>query len=321
MAWRSRRARRTGRRHSRLGGDGYQTGEASYVTLTPAAGAGAVVPLIGSGETAFGTVFEGIPDGIGVVPGPGKNNKQGYVDLYVAHEQSHVPFGGFADFQDSSVSRVRLDIASKSITDLEVALSPDAGFIRFCSAFMAGPEHGFPHYTFLVNEESNDELPVPAGAPYGADASLTPNRQAGYSVFLDTVTGKTGVLAGQGRLNHENNVIVPGGWGGIIGLSGDDTFTSPVDARATEPEPAVHVGQQELEALPEGREHAVGVPGDRHRRPGDRSADPFNNANDYLEIAPGDTWSGEFIPRPGGRGTRHDGPEAAGRARGLVERQ
>ena len=204
--------------------DGYQTDEPSFVDLKVP---GSVQPLVNSGEDVFGTVFEGIPDGIGVAPGPGKPNNQGYVDLYVTHEQSHVPFGGFADHQDSSVSRVRVDIASKSITGLDVALSPSLGFIRFCSAFMAGPEHGFPHYTFLVNEESNDPLPVPAGAPYGADPQLTPNRQAGYSAYLDTVTGKIGVLAGQGRMNHENNVIVPGGWGQIIGLSGDDTFTSP----------------------------------------------------------------------------------------------
>ena len=52
-------------------------------------------------------------------------------------------------------------------------------------------------------------------------------RQAGYSVYLDTANGKVGVLAGAGRHNHENQVIVPGGWNGIVSLSGDDTFTFP----------------------------------------------------------------------------------------------
>ena len=213
------------------GGDGlchgngcYRTSEPSYVDLLVP---GTVWPLINSGEEAFGTVFEGIPDGIGAAPGPSRKHKARYVDLYVTHEQSHVPFGGFADHQDSSVSRVRVDLASRSIADLDVPLSPSLGFIRFCSAFMAGPKHGFPHYTFLVNEESNDPLPVPPGAPYGPDPQLTPYRQAGYSAYLDTVTGKIGVLASQGRLNHENNVVVPGGWRGIVGLSGDDTFTTP----------------------------------------------------------------------------------------------
>ncbi len=289
---------------------GSQAAEAPYIDLT---GAGTVVPLINSGQEAFGTVFEGLPDGIGVVPGPGKNNKKGYVDLYVAHEQSHVPFGGFADFQDSSVSRVRVDITSKSITDLEVALSPDAGFIRFCSAFMAGPEHGFPHYTFLVNEESNDVLPVPAGAPYGADPSLTPNRQAGYSVFLDTVTGKTGVLASQGRHNHENNVIVPGGWGGIIGLSGDDTFTFPSTAARPNLSQLYMSASKNWQHFQkdESTLWAFRVTGT-----GGSAIDPenpHNGANDYLDISPGDNWSGEFIrvPDDRARGTTSDKPQDA----------
>ena len=29
-----------------------------------------------------------------------------------------------------------------------------------------------------------------------------------------------------------------------------------------------------------------------------KKKDPFNNANDYLEIHAGDTWKGEFIPVP-----------------------
>ena len=78
---------------------GYNTASAPYVALALGVD-GAVVPLVNSGEEIFGDMFEGIPDGIGAKPGPGN---QGYVDLYVAHEQSHVPFGGFADFQDSSV--------------------------------------------------------------------------------------------------------------------------------------------------------------------------------------------------------------------------
>ena len=288
----------------------YQTSQPSYVDLEVP---GAVQPLINSGEEVFGTVFEGLPDGIGVVPGHGKKNKQGYVDLYVTHEQSHVPFGGFADHQDSSVSRVRVDIASKSITDLEVALSPSEGFIRFCSAFMAGPEHGFPHYTFLVNEESNDELPVPAGALYGADPSLAPNRQAGYSAYLDTVTGKVGVLASQGRMNHENNVIVPGGWHKIVGLSGDDTFTFP----STPERPNLsqlymsithnwkHFKKDESTLWAFRVTGTGGSPID--------PADPFNGANDYLDMAPGDDWTGEFIPVPEdiARGTTADRPQDA----------
>ena len=42
-----------------------------------------------------------------------------------------------------AASRVRVDVASQSVTDLEVVVSPSLGYIRFCSAFMAGPDEGF----------------------------------------------------------------------------------------------------------------------------------------------------------------------------------
>ncbi len=289
---------------------GYNTSSDPYVALT---GAGQVKALINSGETAFGTLFEGIPDGIGVVPGPGKNNEQGYVDLYVAHEQSHVPFGGFADFQDSSVSRVRVDIASKSIIDTEVVLSPDLGYNRFCSAFMAGPEHGFPHYTFMLNEESSDVIRIPDGAPYGPDPSVAPYRQSGLAVYLDTTTGKSAPLASQGRHNHENTVIVPGWKRGIVALSGDDTFTFPsTPARPNLSQLYLSMShnwqhfQKDESAL-----YAFRVTGN-----GGAAIDPsnaFNGANDYLDIEPGDNWTGEFIrvPEDVARGTTSDSPQDA----------
>ena len=178
---------------------------------------------------------------------------------------------------------------------------------------MAGPEHGFPHYTFLVNEESNDELPVPAGAPYGADASLAPNRQAGYSAYLDTVTGKVGVLASQGRLNHENNVIVPGGWGDIIGLSGDDTFTFPSTAARPNLSQLYMSASQNWKHFQKDEStlwafRVTGTGG-----PAIDPTDPLNNANDYLDMVPGDNWSGEFIrvPEDVARGTTAQKPQDA----------
>ena len=79
----------------------------AYVTTTANAPGAMIVPLINSGQTFDGETFEGIPDGIGVVP---VGNGDRYVDLYVNFEQSHVPFTGFADFEDSSVQRARLDL-------------------------------------------------------------------------------------------------------------------------------------------------------------------------------------------------------------------
>ncbi len=273
---------------------GYNTSKPDYVSLQ-AGVTGDVVPLINSGEEVFGDIFEGIPDGIGAVPAPGN---QDWLDLYVAHEQSHVPFGGFADFQDSSVSRVRVDVASKSMTDLEVVLSPDLGLIRFCSAFMAGPDQGFAKYTFFVNEESNDQLEIPAGAPYGPDPSLGANRQAGYTAYLDTATGKVGVLAGAGRHNHENTVVVPGWKKGVYALSGDDTFTSTSSparpnlsqlymTSAANPNHFIK-DDNTLWAFRVTATGAAPV----------NAADPQNNANDYFEIAVGQTWKGEFIKVP-----------------------
>ncbi len=273
----------------------YVTSSAAYV-VNNIAGV-TFRPLINSGETAFGTLFEGIPDGIGVVPGQDAHK---YVDLYVTHEQSPVPFGGFGDYSNSSVSRVRVDLATKSVIDLSVALSPDEGFIRFCSAFMAGPEQGFPHYTFLVNEESNDPLAVPAGAVYGADPAYggANIRQAGYSAYLDTANGKIGVLSNAGRHNHENQVIVPGGWNGIYSLSGDDTFTFPSTTTRPNLSQIYMFSSKNWKSFQkdEGALWAFRVTGTGG--PAIDPANAFNGANDFLDMTLTSDWSGEFIPVP-----------------------
>ena len=289
---------------------GYVTSSDPFVASTGAVDGVTFAPLINSGEEAFGTLFEGIPDGIGVVPAAGRH---GYVDLYVNHEQSRVPFGGFADFNDSSVSRVRVDIATKRIIDLSVALSADEGFIRFCSSFMAGPEQGFPHYTLLTNEESNDPLAVPAGAVYGADPAYGGDnvRQAGYSVYLDTANGKVGVLAGAGRHNHENQVIVPGGWNGILSLSGDDTFTFPSTPKRPNLSQLYAFSSKNWKSFQkdQGTLMAFRVTGANGQAVD--PADPMNGANDYFDISPGDDFTGEFIPVPAdvARGDTADLPQ------------
>jgi len=278
-------------------GDAFPNPPTAFVATSGSIGGVTFTPLINSGDTAFGTLFEGIPDGIGVVPAPAP---LGYVDLYVNHEQSRVPFGGFADFADSSVSRVRVDTASMEVLDLSVALSSDEGFIRFCSSFMAGPEHGFPHYTLLTNEESNDPLAVPAGAVYGADPAYAGAdvRQAGYSVFLDTANGMLGVLAGAGRHNHENQVIVPGGWNGIVALSGDDTFTSPSTPARPNLSQLYAFSSQDWKTFQkdEGTLWAFRVTATQDG-PVDPT-DPFNGANDFFDITVGDDFSGELIAVP-----------------------
>lgn len=273
----------------------------AYVTLTANASGGMVVPLINSGQTFDGETFEGIPDGIGIVPvGQG----QRYVDIYVNFEQSHVPFSGFADFEDSSVQRARLDLKRLQLTKLDEVLPASAGYIRFCSSFMAGPAQGFDDYTLFLNEESNDIIHVPAGAPYGADPAVAPFRQAGYSVALNTKTGDYRQIPVAGRHNHENTVVIPGGWSETVAISGDDTFTAPSSQiyLNTAASPSALVADNadlwafRVTATDEGPVNP---------------ADPFNDANDYLEIAPGDSWSGEFIHVPDviARGTTAEFPQ------------
>ncbi len=46
-------------------------------------------------------------------------------------------------------------------------LPASTGFIRFCSAFMAGPAEGFANYTLLLNEESNDIITSRRERPTG----------------------------------------------------------------------------------------------------------------------------------------------------------
>ena len=288
---------------STLGTSRYPNPSFEYVTLTSAAAGGTVVALINSGDTFDGETFEGIPDGLGVVP---VGNGRRFVDLYVAFEQSHVPFQGFADFEDSSVQRARLDLKTLQLTKLDEVLPASAGYIRFCSAFMAGPDEGFRNYTFFLNEESNDVIHVPAGAPYGADPSVAPFRQAGYSVALNTKTGEFDDIPVAGRHNHENMVVVPGGWTETVAISGDDTFLAPSSqvylSTAASPD-ALVADDAALWAFRVTATDDGAVDAD----------DPQNNANDYLEIEPGDSWSGEFIRVPDAiaRGTTAEQPQAA----------
>jgi Alkaline phosphatase PhoX len=263
---------------------------------------GDAIALINSGQVFDGTTFEGIPDGLGIMPvGDGSE----YIDIFVAFEQSHVPFGVFADHQDSSVQRARLNLDTQQIVELDEVLPNKAGFIRFCSANMVGPDQGFDDYTFLVNEESNDILPAKSRHPYGADAAIAPYRQAGYSVWLDAASGQYATIAGAGRMNHENTVVVPGGWSGVVALTGDDTFNAPSSQLylySAASESAFKQDQGSLWAFQVTSKNGLPV----------TPTDPFNGANDYLDIGAADTMTGTFISVPSdyARGTHGGQPQA-----------
>jgi hypothetical protein len=273
---------------------GFFTDEDPFITLADGLPEGASVKaIISSGDMLGEFVFEGLPDGIGIKPGDEKHT----VDVYVAHEQTTVPFFGSRDFQDASISRLTLNTKAGArqgeVLNADVALGPEAGFLRFCSASMAGPDEGLAGYIFFTGEESNDAgLTIPPTAPYGPDPFPgDETRQAGYAVGLDTDSGDYTQIAGLGRLNHENTIVVPGGWDGFSLLTTDDTFDRP------SAQLYLYRAESEEDILGDGGElyafrvtGANGVPVD--------PADPFNNANDYIDLGVGDEFGGEFIPVP-----------------------
>jgi hypothetical protein len=256
-----------------------------------------LVPIIDSGtELEDGFTFSGIPDGIGAMPGPEADT----VDVFVNHEESHVPFLNLADLQDASVSRLTLDTDTGEVLAAEVALDPSLGFLRFCSATMAGPNEGLDRYVFLTNEETNDVVSVPADAPYTADPATAPDRQGGYAVALDPSDDSVHLLAGAGRHNHENDMVIPGGWDQIAVLSGDDTFFTTAAGVPTQPQWSQLylslTNDEEGLLADEGTLWAFRVTATDEGKVD--AADAFNGANDYGDIGTGDHWQGRFIRVP-----------------------
>ena len=87
--------------------EGYLTDEEPYITLI---GAGTVKAIVSSGDLVDDVEFQGLPDGVGIVPGA-----DGTVDVYIAHEQTTVPFFGSADFEDASVAKLTLSTIDGSV--------------------------------------------------------------------------------------------------------------------------------------------------------------------------------------------------------------
>ena len=201
---------------------GFKTSQAAM--LTPLAPGSTVTPIITVGDTVRDYRFEAIPDGISLDP-----NGQGTVDVYVNHETSTVPFpftpgAGAAnqnDFDNAQVSRLRLNQHSAGVLKGELTITSSENFQRFCSNYLATSKEGFDRPIFFTNEETSDTVnrtgqafPPTAGA-----------EQAGVVIATDVQSGTHKVIYGMGRLNHENDVAIPG-YGHPVVLSGDDTFTS-----------------------------------------------------------------------------------------------
>ena len=266
--------------------DPFFTSEPLMITLTDPTTSEATA-IISSGDEIGDFFFEGIPDGLGAMPGP-----DGTVEVFVNHEQSRVPFGGFADFDWSSVSHLTLG-ETGGVLGASVALPDTAGFQRFCSATMAGPAEGLESYLYLTGEEAPEAIDVPDGAPYGPDPAYAPEdvRQSGYAVVLDPVTHEFTQVAGMGRHNHENAMVLPGDWDQIAVLSGDDTFSAPSSQLY------LYLANDEAEIwADEGTLWAFRVTHDNEGMVD--AANPFNGANDYGDISGEEHFKGRFIRVP-----------------------
>ena len=88
---------------------------------------GSLQHVICSGDTVGTFEFPGIPDGIGVMPGP----TEGTIDVFVNAEESEVPFpatgpAAAGDYQDSSVTKLTVDTSTGAVLAAEVAIPATA---------------------------------------------------------------------------------------------------------------------------------------------------------------------------------------------------
>jgi hypothetical protein len=201
---------------------GFKTSDAAM--LTGASGS-SVTPIISVGDTVQGYVFESIPDGISIASTQG----QGTADIVVNHELSLVPFPATRqDATNSILSRLRLNHHSAGVLKGTYAIPSSAGYQRFCSNFAVGEEHGFDRDLVLTNEEARDIVLRQEDSWHQPGVALTEQgaEQAGVAVAYDVKSGAYKSIYGLGRVNHENELGVPG-YGHPVVLTGDDTFDAP----------------------------------------------------------------------------------------------
>ena len=169
---------------------GFLTADSPFITLDPGLPAGASVKaIISSGDEVGSFMFEGTPDGIGIRPGADKHT----VDVYVAHEQTTIPFFGSRDFQDASVSRLTLSTKG----------GPNQGAVSMPTSPL-GPKR-----------DSSASAPPrwPAQMRAWTTTSSSPARKpttrsmesSAASQWCSTpAPGEHTAVPGMGRLNHEN---------------------------------------------------------------------------------------------------------------------
>jgi hypothetical protein len=187
-----------------------------------------IKPIITVGDMVGDYRFEAIPDGISVIPS-GKNS----ASVFINHETSTVPFPYTAngptaansqnDFDNAQVSKLEIRRGGGVLSGALVVPS-SANYQRFCSNFLATSQSGFSRPILFTNEEAIDWINR-TGTAWPATEGADSAREIGVVVAYDVNASAYKTIWGMGRLNHENNVAVPG-YGKPVLLSGDDAFVS-----------------------------------------------------------------------------------------------
>ncbi|MET0939179.1 MAG: alkaline phosphatase PhoX, partial [Gaiellaceae bacterium] len=270
----------------------YNTSQAAMVTLLAGAPANSSADaIISAGDTIGGFTFESIPDGVSVYP-----RGNGRADVFVNHETSTVPFpfnppwpqasgveANQNDFTNSEVSQLNFNQRKVEINSVSKAIASLENFQRFCSNYLATAVEGFDRDILFTNEEAQDWVfrsgtawPGPTFIPPGTAGA----EQAGVVVAHDVKNGKTKPIYGMGRHNHENSVAVPG-FDDLVVLSGDDTFQTNPPASS---QLYMYTAEDSDELwADEGTLHAFVADG---------------TDNDYFDLQPGETISGNFVAVP-----------------------
>ena len=206
---------------------GFKTSRAAM--LLPGAGAPvgtSTSALLTVGDVVDGFTFEAIPDGISMYP-----RGKGTLSVFVNHETSTVPFGynlppttsnSQNDFDNSQVSELKLHQGSGGVLNGRFVVPSSENYQRFCSNFLATSAQGFSRPILFNNEEGIDWVKE-TGTAWPAAEGAAGARQIGAVVAYDVKAEAYKTIWGMGRLNHENNVAIPG-YGKPVLLSGDDSF-------------------------------------------------------------------------------------------------
>lgn len=252
---------------------------------------GFVRPLLSVGDTVAGYRFESLPDGIAVDP-----NGQNDLDIYVNHETSLVPFpvtpAPFSDFDNSQLSRITLKRGAGKILRGSLVIPSLSNYQRFCSNSFAGAAQGFDRPLVLTGEEASDFVNR-TGIAWPAATSEPPSEQAGVAVAYDPASGDYRTIYGMGRMNHENEVPVPG-FGKAVIVTGDDTFAAPSSQLFMYVAEPWHGSVADAVWNDTGHLYAFQA---------DDAA-----VNDYGDIHSGDSLTGDFIPVPDGIADGPQGP-------------